>query len=259
MNYFPFHIGDYAAHTAHLEPLEDLAYRRLIDLYYLRESALPADVDTVARLIRMRSNTAEVSLVLNEFFELTSIGWEHERCEAEISKMQDKQTKAKASAHASVLARSANAQQTLSERSAKVELPTPTPTPTPTPIKEKELTKVSFKKTGSRISDDFVPSEESHEFCASQRPDLIFTDTLEGFRDYWKSAAGAKGLKLDWNATFRNWVRNQRPQNRQGAPQAMSFQERAAAKAKADMDFLKQRDRELSERIDRPGRAAIEQ
>lgn len=36
MNYFPFHVGDYAAHTAHLEPLEDLAYRRMLDAYYLR-------------------------------------------------------------------------------------------------------------------------------------------------------------------------------------------------------------------------------
>ena len=39
MNYYPFHLGDYAARTAHLEPMEDLAYRRLLDLYYLGEIA----------------------------------------------------------------------------------------------------------------------------------------------------------------------------------------------------------------------------
>jgi uncharacterized protein YdaU (DUF1376 family) len=44
MNYYPFHVGDYAAHTAHLEPMEDLAYRRMLDAYYLRESPLPVDV-----------------------------------------------------------------------------------------------------------------------------------------------------------------------------------------------------------------------
>ena len=37
MNYFPFNVGDYSVHTAHLEPMEDLAYRRLLDQYYLRE------------------------------------------------------------------------------------------------------------------------------------------------------------------------------------------------------------------------------
>ena len=24
MNFYPFHIGDYVSHTAHLEPMEDL-------------------------------------------------------------------------------------------------------------------------------------------------------------------------------------------------------------------------------------------
>jgi len=131
MNYFPFHVGDYMAHTAHLEPLEDLAYRRLLDLYYLRESPLPADVAELARLIRLRSSVQEIEAVLGEFFSLTDEGWSHVRCDAEISKMQDKQQKARASAQASVNARSANAQRTLSIRSTDAELPTPTPTPTP--------------------------------------------------------------------------------------------------------------------------------
>jgi uncharacterized protein YdaU (DUF1376 family) len=68
VNYYPFHLGDYAAHTAHLEPMEDLAYRRMLDLYYLRECALPAEPAEVARLIRMRGNVAEVEAVLREFF-----------------------------------------------------------------------------------------------------------------------------------------------------------------------------------------------
>ncbi|MEY4345263.1 MAG: hypothetical protein RL032_1095, partial [Pseudomonadota bacterium] len=131
MNYYPFHVGDYAAHTGHLEPLEDLAYRRLLDAYYLREGPLPLDVAECARLVRMKKNQAEVASVLGEFFELTDSGWLSVRCAAEIAKMQDKQAKAKASAQASVNARSAAAQRTLNERSTKAELPTPTPTPTP--------------------------------------------------------------------------------------------------------------------------------
>ena len=144
MNYYPFHLGDYAAHTAHLEPLEDLAYRRMLDAYYLREAPLPADPAEVARLIRMRQNMAEVEAVLREFFQLTDDGWTHARCDEEIDRMQDKQAKARASAAASVNVRRAKAQpalndgtaaagRTFSDRSTDVELPTPTPTPTPTP------------------------------------------------------------------------------------------------------------------------------
>ncbi len=43
MNYYPFHIGDYAKKTRHLSWDEDMAYRRLIDAYYLHEGPLPAD------------------------------------------------------------------------------------------------------------------------------------------------------------------------------------------------------------------------
>lgn len=148
MNYYPFNIGDYAAHTAHLEPMEDLAYRRLLDVYYMREGPLPADTNATAKLVRMRSMVGDVESVLNEFFTLTEAGWTHGRCDEEIEKMQDKQAKARASAAASVNARRTKAasfsspsaerplakEQTGVERSLQlvktdVELPTPTPTP----------------------------------------------------------------------------------------------------------------------------------
>lgn len=94
MNYYPFHLGDYTAHTAHLEPLEDLAYRRMLDAYYLREGPLPVEVADVARLIRMRQNLAEVELVLREFFQLSADGWRHARCDEEIERMQARQAAA---------------------------------------------------------------------------------------------------------------------------------------------------------------------
>lgn len=30
---------------------------------------------------------------------------------------------------------------------------------------------------------------------------------LEKFRDYWAALPGQKGVKTDWPATWRNWVR----------------------------------------------------
>ncbi len=98
MNFYPFHIGDYLAHTAHLEPLEDLAYRRMIDLYYLREGPLPRATEEVAKLIRMRGQVETVNAVLSEFFTVTESGWSHTRCDYEISEAQSKRTKAKESA-----------------------------------------------------------------------------------------------------------------------------------------------------------------
>jgi hypothetical protein len=31
----------------------------------------------------------------------------------------------------------------------------------------------------------------------------------EAFCDYWRSVPGAKGRKLDWEATWRNWMRKE--------------------------------------------------
>lgn len=209
MNYYPFHLGDYAAHTAHLEPMEDLAYRRMLDLYYLREEALPQEPAEVARLIRMRSNVAEVEAVLREFFTNNDgDGWIHLRCEAEISKMQDKQAKARASAQASVNARSANAQRTLNERSAKVELPTPTPTPNTSSLRSEVGTR---KRATSRPSD--VGEQTWSDWLALRKAkrapvtDTVVEEarkeaglaglTLDAFLRVW-CVRGSQGLRADW-------------------------------------------------------------
>lgn len=90
MNFYPFHVGDYMLRTAHLEPLEDLAYRRLIDLYYVNEQPIAGTPAEVARIIRLRSAVAEVESVLREFFTETASGWQHSHCDEVIQQYQAK-------------------------------------------------------------------------------------------------------------------------------------------------------------------------
>jgi uncharacterized protein YdaU (DUF1376 family) len=84
MHYYSFHIGDYRSSTAHLSNAEDLAYRRLIDMYYDTEQPIPVDTQRVAR--RLRVGIEVVSAVLDDFFTLADDGWHHERCDEEIEK-----------------------------------------------------------------------------------------------------------------------------------------------------------------------------
>ena len=100
MHYYQFNIGDYASHTAHLEPLEDIAYRRMLDWCYLHERPLPDDVQQIGKLIRMRSHTDCIASVLQEFFDLTPSGWWKDRIGEEIAVANEKREKAKASANA---------------------------------------------------------------------------------------------------------------------------------------------------------------
>lgn len=69
--------------TAHLEPMEDLAYRRLLDLYYSNESPIPLETQSVARRLRLVLDVVEK--VLLEFFQHSESGWKHRRCDAEIA------------------------------------------------------------------------------------------------------------------------------------------------------------------------------
>lgn len=95
MNFYPFHLGDYASHTRHLGLLEDLAYRRMLDLYYTTENALPAEADKIARLIGMREHAQEVADVLSDFFVRTEAGYTHSRCEEELAVYRAKADRAK--------------------------------------------------------------------------------------------------------------------------------------------------------------------
>ena len=80
MHYFQFHIGDYRAATAHLSNEEDLAYRRLLDMYYDTEQPIPADTQWVARRIRMPEIV--IKTVLQDMFvEAENGSWTNERAD----------------------------------------------------------------------------------------------------------------------------------------------------------------------------------
>lgn len=89
MFHYPFHVGDYIADTAHLSIEEDIAYRRLLDLYYTSEKPIPNDGKQVSRRIRMGEHEGLVCAVLEEFFKLHDDDcWHHSRCDDEIAKFQ---------------------------------------------------------------------------------------------------------------------------------------------------------------------------
>jgi uncharacterized protein YdaU (DUF1376 family) len=93
MNYYPFHPGDYLRDTAHLQPMEDLAYRRLLDLYYESEAPIPTETQQVSRRLRLGSDVVE--MVLNEFFICTEFGYTHKRCDAEIANYHARQERSR--------------------------------------------------------------------------------------------------------------------------------------------------------------------
>jgi len=66
MNWYKFNVRDYLVSTVHLADAEDLAYRRLMDLYFLIEGPLLGPVESIAKKIKLDVDC--VQPVLEEFF-----------------------------------------------------------------------------------------------------------------------------------------------------------------------------------------------
>jgi len=169
MHYYKFNIGDYASHTQHLDPIEDIAYRRMLDWVYLHESPLPDSPEQIGRLIRMRTHSECIAVVLQEFFVLTDHGWMQEKADAEIQAYNEKSTKAKASAAArwanKPIKSNANALPTESERNANHK----PLTTNQEPLNNNQEPKEKINKKDDFMLPDFITSEEWSEVQAIKK------------------------------------------------------------------------------------------
>jgi uncharacterized protein YdaU (DUF1376 family) len=197
MHFYQFHIGDYKSHTSHLTPMEDLAFRRLLDFYYLHEH--PIKHRDIARQIGLKDFEQDVLTVLEEFFLSTDAGFVNPRADKEIAKYREFSEAGKRGA--------AKRWGTNGEANSPPNA-TPIATNNHKPITINHKPKVESTR-GSRLSPDFCLTEEWKDFCQQDRPDLNPSKVFETFKDYWVAKAGQQGVKLDWFATWRNWVRSQ--------------------------------------------------
>lgn len=91
-------------------------------------------------------------------------------------------------------------------------LPSPSPSPSPLPSDsiESESRRASAKR-GTRLPDDWAPSPENIAFAVKEGFTEHDAARIAGrFKDYWRAQPGSRGVKLDWDATWRNWVRTER-------------------------------------------------
>lgn len=199
MHYFNFHIGDYKSHTHHLNLIEDLAYRRLLDHYYLHE--VPIKQREIARQIGMREHEQEVLSVLEEFFVSTEAGYINPRADEEITKYKELS-----------LAGKRGAEKRWSKPTHSHPIATPLagyspPNATPIATKNQEpVTKREAPARGTRLSADWQMPVEYREYCAIKRPDLNPEVVAESFKNFWIAKAGRDAVKLDWGAVWKNWV-----------------------------------------------------
>ena len=200
MHYFQFNIKSYRANTAHLTNDEDLTYRRLIELYYDSELPIPDDNPSLSR--RLRVDIDSLLSVLNEFFVKVENGWIHPYCDKVISDYHSFIVKQRSNGARG--GRPVNPDVTHRLPTANPPLTQAYPNAKPT-INHKPLT-INHKEEqtrGSRLPKNFNPEIEAEAESGIDRQKEILK-----FCDYWTAKAGAGGVKLDWQATWRNWARS---------------------------------------------------
>ena len=201
MHYYKFNIADYRKDTGHLSTIEHGIYRQLIDWYYLDEQPIPEETQVVIRRLRLGSDEVNfLQNVLSDFFVLGKTGYTHKRIEVEIKDYQEQVEKNKN--NGKLGGRPKKTQVVISGLPDESQN---NPNHKPLTINHKPIEK---KTLGKRLASDFSFPKEWEDFCQQTRPELSPVKTFDQFKDYWIAQAGQKGVKLDWFATWRNWVRS---------------------------------------------------
>jgi len=205
--FMPIYTGDYLRDTRHLSPLKHGVYYLALMYCWDAKGPLPLDEQDIAGICNCRSSDELDALryILERFFVRMEDGWYNSRMQKEIER-----------AHAIGLQRQiagakgyqARAKQLHLRASASTTTPTITPTPTTT------TTKSRAEARASRLPDSWRLPQDWKEWALACQPtwdegkaNLVSA----GFRDHWIAKAGRDALKVDWLATWRNWVRREGP------------------------------------------------
>jgi len=206
MYYYQHHIGDFIKSTSRLTDSQAMAYLRLIWLYYDKDGHVINDSEQLA--FEIGSDIKTVQMIVKTYFEVNGEYLKHSRCDKELQGYLNKSAGGKKGAESRWKNKVSN--------SIPITIPMSTqcnPNANQEPITNNQepvlSTTVAKATKGSRFSLQDIP-EEWILFCRTERSDLNPKSVFEGFKDYWVSVPGSKGVKLDWFATWRNWIRSQK-------------------------------------------------
>lgn len=213
--WMPLYIADYLADTSRLTTEQHGAYL-LILMDYWRNGPPPDDEAVLCSITRLPlAQWRKARGAIRIFFTVADGKWTQKRADIErqdasqISSKRSVAGKEGASKRwgkqggndvASVMA---NAMANASQPPSQINAPSPTPSPS-----ESTKPAVSVRTRGSRLSEAWEPGESGGAFAEQQglRNGRAAAE-LAKFRDYWCSQPGQRGVKTDWQATWRNWVR----------------------------------------------------
>ena len=171
------------------------AYRLVLDLIYMQNGELPDDDRYISGALNMSLRKwRKIRLELLSSGKVVKVGdiLTNARADKEISetnKMREKNAENARQPKKNRDLTKAIAERKQSETSSK--------------------STVNSDKRGTRIDQDFSLTPERVATAKKIGMDQAqIVREFDQFKDYWISTPGQKGVKLCWDATWRNWCRN---------------------------------------------------
>lgn len=116
----------------------------------------------------------------------------------------------------------------------------------PDPTEEAKASS-SRTKRGTRIPADFTVTPEMIAWAGANAAAVDGPRETQKFINYWQSKAGREGVKLDWVATWRNWMLNAAERAPKGKPSTSDKMRDTLERAQA-----------LQSRMDNPGQTILQ-
>jgi uncharacterized protein YdaU (DUF1376 family) len=212
MHYYQFNIGDYAKSTKHLTLLEDLAYRRLLDIYYDTEKPLNSNVKQLARIAGMSAHTDEITNVLADFFTETENGFTQKKAACEIEAYQAKAGTARVNGKLGGRPKKTQPEpkETQSVNSANPDGTGLQGNYKPLTINQEPLTnnqELSLKDTGTKAKRFMPPTLDQIINYCNERLNNVDANK---FIDHYTSNGWlvGKNKMKDWKAAVRTWEKS---------------------------------------------------
>ncbi len=207
-----FYPQDWLIDTARLTPEERGIYIQIVMMIYANRGPIPNDEKHLANLCGC--STRLVRSIVNAlagkgFVQLSDGKIGQKRAENELNLKRTH------------LERSSNGGRTSAENKRESKKnsnlddtgqqnPVGSPSPSPTPTAKDISPSVSPSKRGTRLAADWKPDDVYANAALALGLSADRLDPVAAhFRDYWISKPGKDGVKLDWLATWRNWIRRE--------------------------------------------------
>lgn len=190
------------------------AYRLILDLIYMQNGNLPDDARYISGLLGC--SIRKWKSIRNQLVQMGKLGVSGEfltnyRAVSELetlSKLQEKKRENRAGHN-----KNKDLQKRPSDHLRDYTEPEPDKKETPKGVPKKKT------ERGTRLSKDWEASQADRQYAIDH--DLTqqaINLESEKFKNYWTAKSGSGATKLDWPATWRNWVLTAQSRMPRGSP-----------------------------------------